>query len=67
MDASLASFQSYRGGVYYDARCSSTQLNHAVRFANDGVFKNVLNNGQLIVIGPYRWLRYFQWPGLLDR
>lgn len=30
IDASQSSFHSYRGGVYYDPRCDSEQLNHAV-------------------------------------
>merc|ERR1711970_930535 len=30
IDASPRSFRQYRGGVYYDPRCSSTRMNHAV-------------------------------------
>ncbi|XP_046977844.1 procathepsin L-like [Vanessa cardui] len=30
IDASQPSFQKYTTGVYYDSRCSSTRLNHAV-------------------------------------
>jgi len=30
IDASQSSFRHYRGGVYYDPQCSSTQLSHAV-------------------------------------
>lgn len=34
MDSSKKSFQNYRSGVYYDPSCSSTEINHAVRYAN---------------------------------
>uniref|UniRef100_A0A8C8RTH3 Cathepsin S n=1 Tax=Pelusios castaneus TaxID=367368 RepID=A0A8C8RTH3_9SAUR len=41
IDARLRSFQHYRSGVYYDRRCSPSEINHAVLVVGYGVDRGV--------------------------
>ena len=64
VDASLKSFQMYSSGVYYDAECSTSKLNHVMLVvgygSRDGKDFWIVKNSWGESIGLYMWIVCFR-------